>query len=202
MDGCDKKLIQGVLDMMYLTKEEFRVEIARKLQDKMRGLMMRPNLDHALVLELGYETRKGASIHSLFVKFAFDAIFLNSGLEVVDMATIKPWTVNFTPRAAARYVVEVPEYTIMKNLISIGDRIEIDELRPFEEVTPEKLKLYEKSFFGIRKVSDEDMGGRPWALDERRAIQMAREREMYSKRKLTRTNPKASGKGNKKKAKK
>ncbi|RLG21810.1 DUF192 domain-containing protein [Candidatus Micrarchaeota archaeon] len=135
--------------MIRFKKEEFKVEVADKFWKKVIGLMFRKKLDHALLIPLNKETRKGASIHSMFMRFTFDAIFLNKDLEVVDMATIKPWTLNFTPKAAAKYIVEVPEYTIVKNLINLGDVIEIDEIE--KEPEPERIEHYEKTFAPIKR---------------------------------------------------
>ena len=188
--------------MIYLTKEEFKVEMADSFHKKVIGLMMRPNLDHALIMPMNVEGRKTSSIHSMFMRFTFDVLFLNSKCEVVDAATIKPWMVNFTPQAAAKYVIELPEYTIAKNLVNIGDRVYIDEIEAKEIIKPMHIKEYEEAF-EKKKFDEKTLGKRPARLDE---IRYNKEKEATRKafkkiKKLTKANQKKLQKGNKKKKK-
>lgn len=87
-------------------------EMADTFLKKLRGLMFRKGLDHALVFPLNRESRMGASIHSLFVFFPFDAVFLNEKKQVVDARTVRPFTWNVTPKKPAKYIIELPEGSI------------------------------------------------------------------------------------------
>ncbi len=77
---------------------------------KLKGLMFeqKKNFDYGLVFEFSRESRIGASIHMLFVFFPIDVVYLDSGRKVVDVATVNPWTINYTPKKAAKYLVELP----------------------------------------------------------------------------------------------
>ncbi len=90
----------------------------------LRGLMFerQENFDYALVFELPRESRIGASVHMMFVFFPVDILFLDSQKKVVDKATLRPWILNYTPRLAAKYFVEIPKG--LGGKISAGDVLE------------------------------------------------------------------------------
>ncbi len=84
-----------------------KVEWAKSPREKILGLMFRKRIVRPLVLELPREMRIGASIHMMFVRFPIDAVFLDSKFKVVDIATLRPWTLNYTPKKAAKYILEM-----------------------------------------------------------------------------------------------
>lgn len=100
-----------------------KVRIAGSSFARFKGLMFerQENFDYALIFPLPYESRIGASVHMLFVFFPIDIFFLDSGKKVVDKATLRPWTLNYTPRQAAKYLVEMPAGTLGK--IKLGDKL-------------------------------------------------------------------------------
>jgi hypothetical protein len=77
---------------------------------KLKGLMFekKEKHDYALVFKMHSESRIGCSLHMLFVFFPIDTLFLSSEKKVVDKARLVPWQLNYTPKKAARYVVELP----------------------------------------------------------------------------------------------
>ncbi|MBN3037607.1 MAG: DUF192 domain-containing protein [Candidatus Diapherotrites archaeon] len=86
-----------------------RVEEARSALQKAIGLMFRKSFDGAHVLFINSETRVGASIHMMFMRFPIDVVFLDSKKRVVDVRRdVKPWVLNVTPNKPAKYVVELP----------------------------------------------------------------------------------------------
>jgi len=100
------------------------VRFARSSWQRARGLMFESagNFDYALVFELSGETRIGASVHMLFVGFPIDVVYLNKHREVVDVCTaLKPWALNYTPKKAAKFFVELPAGTARAKGIGIGD---------------------------------------------------------------------------------
>ena len=101
-----------------------RVRFADSFYLKLRGLMFErgENFNYALVFPFGREARAEASIHMLFVFFPIAAVYLDSGKRVVDMAKMKPFALNYTPKKPAAFIVELPEEKA--NGISIGDRLE------------------------------------------------------------------------------
>lgn len=100
-----------------------RVKYAESFIAKLKGLMFEKEqcFDYALVFEFGKETRISASIHSLFVFFPFSAVYLDSNKRVVDIAIIKPFKLNYTPKKKAKYLVELP--VKKTNQIKLGDKL-------------------------------------------------------------------------------
>ena len=90
---------------------------------KLKGLMFerRGNFDYGLVFEFAGEAKIGASIHMLFVFFPIDVVYLDSGRKVVDVATVRPWTLNYTPKKAAKFLIELPIGKAKG--IKIGDKL-------------------------------------------------------------------------------
>jgi len=63
------------------------------------------------------------SIHSFFMKFAFDALFLDNTGKVVKLAReIKPFRL-LPPVIKAQKVIELPAGTAVRTNTAIGDRI-------------------------------------------------------------------------------
>ena len=108
--------------LLVIKGKSMKIEIADTFWKKTKGLMFRKNLNHALVFPFNYETRLNAAIHSYFMRFTFDAVFLNKNKKVVDFATIRPWHF-YIPKKPAKYIVELPEGTIKKMKIKIGKKL-------------------------------------------------------------------------------
>jgi len=108
---------------MKLGKIELEIELADTHFSKARGLMFRRKLDHALVFLLDSETILGATIHSFFVFFPFDIVWLDNGRKIVDMAVVRPFRLFVAPKKRARYFLELPAGTIARAGLSIGQKI-------------------------------------------------------------------------------
>jgi len=87
-----------------------KVKIANTSWERMRGLMFEEEkrFDYALVLEMPKEARLESSIHMMFVFFPIDVLFLNKKRKVVVKVTVQPFIPNYTPKKAAKYVIELP----------------------------------------------------------------------------------------------
>lgn len=84
---------------------------AKGIWGRLKGLMFerKENFDYGLVFESNEETRMGSSIHMMFVFFPIDAVYLDSGKKVVDVArSLTPFTLNYTPKKKAKYLIELP----------------------------------------------------------------------------------------------
>ena len=107
-----------------------QLTIAKELADttfkKFRGLMLRRKLDKALVFLLDRETKIGAAIHSFFVLFSFDIIWLDVGKRIVDMRTVRPFRLIEMPREKAKYFIELPKGSIKKSGVKMGQKINFD----------------------------------------------------------------------------
>jgi len=77
----------------------------------MKGLMFedKKKFNYALVFEFPSESKLGSSLHMLFVFFPIDILFLDKNKTIVDKVTLEPFTPNYTPKKAAKYVIELPK---------------------------------------------------------------------------------------------
>ena len=94
---------------------------------RMRGLMFRM-APSTILFKFDTESRYGNSIHSLFVFFRFDALFLNSNMKIVDIAEkVRPFRLLVTPLKPCKYVLELPAGTAEKFGLKPGQRVDLDE---------------------------------------------------------------------------
>lgn len=100
-----------------------RAELADNAFKRLRGLLGRASLAEGE----GMLFRGESSIHSAFMRFRFDAVFLDRELRIVGLAEdIPPWRV----RAAkgARNILELGAGEISRTGLAIGDQLaEIEE---------------------------------------------------------------------------
>jgi uncharacterized membrane protein (UPF0127 family) len=102
--------------------EEF--ELADTTLKRIRGLMFRRSIKKPLLFILPAESRELAAIHSFFVFFPFDAVFLDSKRVVVDVRSeIKPFTSNITPNKPAKYLIEMKAGEAKKRGINVGSKL-------------------------------------------------------------------------------
>ncbi|MBU0929865.1 MAG: DUF192 domain-containing protein [Nanoarchaeota archaeon] len=89
-----------------INKKRLEFELCDTLLKNFRGLMFSKKKN--LILIAAKESRIDASIHSLFVFFPFNAVFLNSKKEMVDHKKIRPFSF-YMPKKPAKYVLETCE---------------------------------------------------------------------------------------------
>jgi len=73
------------------------------------GLMFRKKGlgSDAILLDLGFEGRLLATIHTFFCNFPIDIIWFNKNMKIVEVKeNVQPWKV-VVPKNKARYVVEL-----------------------------------------------------------------------------------------------
>lgn len=92
--------------------------VAENARTRMRGLLGRTGL----VAGEGLLLRPASAVHTWFMRFPIDVVFLDRDLTVLRVAhTLQPW------RAArckgARAVLEVPASTCAEHEIAPGDRL-------------------------------------------------------------------------------
>lgn len=88
-----------------------KIKFANSFLKKFRGLMFEKekDFDYALIFDLGKESRIKAGIHMCFVFFPINVLFLDEKRKVVDIVfELKPWTLNYSPKKKACYIVELP----------------------------------------------------------------------------------------------
>jgi hypothetical protein len=97
-------------------------ELADRPLPRMRGLMGRSGLPAGEGLLL----RPAPSIHTAFMRFPIDALFLDRSLRVLSIVEcLQPW--RTASKRSARAVLELPAGESARRGVSVGDRLELRE---------------------------------------------------------------------------
>ncbi|MFH0867967.1 MAG: DUF192 domain-containing protein [Candidatus Woesearchaeota archaeon] len=100
-----------------------KAEIANTPLKRMKGLLDKVALEHGE----GLIIKPCSSIHTFFMRFCIDVIFLDRNNRVVALTeSLSPWRL-FGSALKGRMVIELPSGTIAKAKTSINDTIEITE---------------------------------------------------------------------------
>lgn len=100
-----------------------KLKTADTLASRTKGLLGRQELPSGE----GLWIKRCNSIHTFFMKFAIDAVFVDSELNVVAVhRDLKPWRITW-PHLRATSVFELPSGTLATDSdIAIGDRLIVD----------------------------------------------------------------------------
>ena len=100
-----------------------RAEVADNLFKRLRGLLGRASLPSGD----GMLFRGESSIHSAFMRFRFDAVFMDRELRVVGIAEdIPPWRARSA--RGARNILELTAGEIARTGVAVGDQLaEVEE---------------------------------------------------------------------------
>ncbi len=96
------------------------VRIASSLFARMKGLLGTDTLCAGEALWI----TPCRSVHTLFMRYPIDVLFLNSECAVVAGSTLAPWALSHWKRQAFS-VLELPAGTLQKTHTVTGDRISI-----------------------------------------------------------------------------
>lgn len=97
-----------------------RCVVADTAPRRMRGLLGRKQLDAGEGLLL----RPAPSIHTFFMRFAIDAVFMDRDLVVLKVTRdLRPWRMAHCRKAKA--VLELPAGETLRRPINPGDRLEV-----------------------------------------------------------------------------
>jgi uncharacterized protein len=95
-----------------------RTELATNLFSRMRGLLGRDSLPPGG----GMLFRGESSIHSAFMRFEFDAVFMDAEMKVVGLSEhIPPWRVRGAK--GTRNILELGVGEISRTGVEIGDQL-------------------------------------------------------------------------------
>ncbi len=94
---------------------------ARGIIGRAQGLMLKRKLDPESGLLMKFPYRN--VVHSLFMRFGIDLIFLDSQKKVVELQTLKPWKF-YKPKKTCRWLIEVNQGVIEEKNVEIDDEIE------------------------------------------------------------------------------
>jgi uncharacterized membrane protein (UPF0127 family) len=122
------------------------VYLANTFLKRFRGLMLVRNVNHALVFVLPAETRVNASIHMFFMLSNIDVIWLDSSRKAVDFRTARKWHF-YTPKKAAKYIIEGPVGLIKALDVEEGDLINWTPTKDKSKAVPVKISFPEKISF-------------------------------------------------------
>ena len=101
-----------------------KVKVCDTLFSRTLGLMFSPSLpnNQGIILVANQQGKTQTSIHSFFVFFTFDALWIDENKHVVDKKTIKPFRALMSPRNPAKYVLELSKGSTED--IPLGTRVE------------------------------------------------------------------------------
>jgi uncharacterized protein len=103
-------------------------ELADRPLRRMRGLLGRGGLPAGEGLLL----MPAPSIHTAFMRFPIDAVFLDGELRVLAIVqAMRPW--RFASRRRARSVLELAAGECARRGVRVGDRLQLRDRRPMEE---------------------------------------------------------------------
>jgi len=101
-----------------------KIEVADSFMSRFLGLMFRANVNNGLILKLpSSRSRHGSAIHMFFMRFPLDIVFADPEKKIVDMVSIDPWK-TYTPKAPAKYVIELKKGSIEKFSLEINDELD------------------------------------------------------------------------------
>ncbi|MFQ6050500.1 MAG: DUF192 domain-containing protein [Candidatus Hydrothermarchaeota archaeon] len=103
-------------------------KIANNFFSRFKGLMLKTELKDGsgLIIDLKKE-RKWASIHTFFMRFPIDLIYVDSNNIVKEVVEdLRPWRLYF-PKNNARYVIELPAGILAATKTEVGDEISLEE---------------------------------------------------------------------------
>ena len=108
-------------DPLYLC---YSAQIPKTLIKKGFGLTFLNNFENFD----GFLIKNCKIIHSFFMRFSFDVLFLNSDYQVIAMYSgFKPFRISKFHKKS-KYVLELPKGTIKKYNISLFDKLEVNDL--------------------------------------------------------------------------
>jgi uncharacterized membrane protein (UPF0127 family) len=94
------------------------VEVANTRRTRRRGLLGRDHLDAAAALIL----EPCASVHTAFMRFNIDVVFVNrAGYAVKIVENLPPWRMALSLRAHA--VIEMAAGNVRRHHVAVGDRL-------------------------------------------------------------------------------
>ncbi len=100
------------------------VKFANDYISRLKGLMFKKDLNYVLVLKPSTSSHRFfSSVHTLFMKFSIDIIFLDEKKKVFEIITISPWKFH-TPKKPSHYILEIKKGLIEKYEIAIGDKLD------------------------------------------------------------------------------
>lgn len=102
-----------------------KVKVCNSFLSRLKGLMFTRKLedDEALILVSKEESLIRSAIHTLFVFYPINVLWLDKDFNVVDKRlNIRPFTMSIIPKKAAKYIIEFNG----NKVIDLNDKLSID----------------------------------------------------------------------------
>ncbi len=118
----------------YVTVRHKNIFLTRKIKvcdgilSRTLGLMFRLRLasDEGILLVANNESIAQTSIHSFFVFFPFDVFWINEEKKVVDKKRVYPFSLFLSPKAPAKYVLEMGLGQLEK--VELGEKVSFNHI--------------------------------------------------------------------------
>jgi uncharacterized protein len=99
--------------------------IADSFFTRLRGLMFRAKFPKTMLFYFPEASIKRNSIHSMFVFFEFDAVYLDAEKKVIGIyERVRPFTLYIEPKTPALYLLELDAGAVGRLNIELGDQLE------------------------------------------------------------------------------
>lgn len=103
------------------------VEMMNSFWSRFRGLMFRRKFEEGEALLFEFPRPRKFRIHTFFVFFPIDLIYLDRGWEIVDVKSdLTPWS-TYNPGVKGKFLVELPAGVVDQVDVDIGDELELHE---------------------------------------------------------------------------
>ncbi|MEA1905922.1 MAG: DUF192 domain-containing protein [Euryarchaeota archaeon] len=101
------------------------IEYAIGVVSMMRGLMFRRDIPNDYAMIFVFPKPGTVSVHTLFMRFPIDVIFLNKDKIITDIARLNPWTGYRRVRGVA-YFIEMNAGTLERYGLVCGSQLVFD----------------------------------------------------------------------------
>lgn len=99
--------------------------LADNFLSRLRGLMFRFRFPRAMLFIFPNTSPQRNAIHSFFVFFEFDAVYLDENKRVIDIyERVRPFTPYIEPKKPTKYLLELEAGAVKKQRIWLGDQME------------------------------------------------------------------------------
>lgn len=120
----------GKLSLVHINSGEtlaMEVEMMDSFWSRFRGLMFRRKFEEGEALLFEFPRPRKFRIHTFFVFFPIDLIYLDGNWEVIDVKKgLSPWS-TYNPDVRGRFLVELPAGVVDRVEVEIGDGLELQE---------------------------------------------------------------------------
>lgn len=104
-----------------------QVEVADSFWKRLRGLMFRRNFEDGRALLFKIGDPRIYSVHTFFVFFLIDLVYLDQETRVVDIKReMPPWT-TYRPKTEASFLVELPGGKVEDVGLEVGNKLKFHE---------------------------------------------------------------------------